>query len=420
MRSCVDRLEHRRAPVSAPRRRRPRRRRPARREHRRAARRRASRPCRARQEAGEDRDELLSVSHTVRVRPETLVVDELGSAETSQRRRTAGRFRPRPSARRRGWGTPGTARPSGTPFPARSGPCRLRGSRRGGTRCSRGPSRRATCRRRRRARPLTLEQRGDDAERGPHPGPHVDERRADADAGRPGSPVMLMSPPAACMSASYPGSVRERPDAPVRADRAVDEPRVARAEGVRPRARAAPRGQVAGSGGRRRRRRRAAGRRRARARRSSETASERLPGVHREEHRALAVPEGRPPGAAVVAGVRPLDLHHVRSERGQDLGAVRARRSTSSRRLRAYRRAGGTPSGESSPSLRGMPPRACRDAGSTSDQIADWVSGAWWSYFVDLRRSPAVDAFFPLVPSETVVDHRRQPRGSQAISASRS
>ena len=36
------------------------------------------------------------------------------------------------------------------------------------------------------------------------------------------------------------------------------------------------------------------------------------------------------------------------------------------------------------------------------NQIADWVSGAWWSYpliFVVC----AVDAFFPLVPSETVV-----------------
>ena len=36
------------------------------------------------------------------------------------------------------------------------------------------------------------------------------------------------------------------------------------------------------------------------------------------------------------------------------------------------------------------------------DQIADWVSGAWWSYFV-IFGSAAIDAFFPLVPSETVV-----------------
>jgi membrane-associated protein len=38
----------------------------------------------------------------------------------------------------------------------------------------------------------------------------------------------------------------------------------------------------------------------------------------------------------------------------------------------------------------------------TFDQIADWVSGAWWSYFV-IFGAAAVDAFFPLVPSETVV-----------------
>ena len=36
------------------------------------------------------------------------------------------------------------------------------------------------------------------------------------------------------------------------------------------------------------------------------------------------------------------------------------------------------------------------------NQIADWVSGAWWSYFV-IFGVAAVDAFFPLVPSETVV-----------------
>ena len=36
------------------------------------------------------------------------------------------------------------------------------------------------------------------------------------------------------------------------------------------------------------------------------------------------------------------------------------------------------------------------------DQIAEWVSGAWWSYFV-IFGAAAVDAFFPLVPSETVV-----------------
>jgi membrane protein DedA with SNARE-associated domain len=36
------------------------------------------------------------------------------------------------------------------------------------------------------------------------------------------------------------------------------------------------------------------------------------------------------------------------------------------------------------------------------NQIADWVSGAWWTYPLIFAVS-AVDAFFPLVPSETVV-----------------
>ena len=36
------------------------------------------------------------------------------------------------------------------------------------------------------------------------------------------------------------------------------------------------------------------------------------------------------------------------------------------------------------------------------NQIADWVSGAWWSYPL-IFAVAMVDAFFPLVPSETVV-----------------
>jgi membrane-associated protein len=34
--------------------------------------------------------------------------------------------------------------------------------------------------------------------------------------------------------------------------------------------------------------------------------------------------------------------------------------------------------------------------------VVDWVSGAWWSYLIIFGVS-ALDAFFPLVPSETVV-----------------
>jgi membrane-associated protein len=36
------------------------------------------------------------------------------------------------------------------------------------------------------------------------------------------------------------------------------------------------------------------------------------------------------------------------------------------------------------------------------DRIADWVSGEWWAYPIILAVA-AVDAFFPVVPSETVV-----------------
>lgn len=36
------------------------------------------------------------------------------------------------------------------------------------------------------------------------------------------------------------------------------------------------------------------------------------------------------------------------------------------------------------------------------DQIAEWVSDTWWSYFV-IFGVAVVDAFFPLVPSETVL-----------------
>ena len=51
-------------------------------------------------------------------------------------------------------------------------------------------------------------------------------------------------------------------------------------------------------------------------------------------------------------------------------------------------------------------PGLCEDARMPSwldfNQIADWVSGAWWSYPL-IFSVALVDAFFPLVPSETVV-----------------
>jgi membrane-associated protein len=36
------------------------------------------------------------------------------------------------------------------------------------------------------------------------------------------------------------------------------------------------------------------------------------------------------------------------------------------------------------------------------DQLAEWVSGEWWSYLI-IFAIAVIDAFFPLVPSETLV-----------------
>ncbi len=50
--------------------------------------------------------------------------------------------------------------------------------------------------------------------------------------------------------------------------------------------------------------------------------------------------------------------------------------------------------------------RLCEDARVPNwldfDQLADWVSGAWWSYLA-IFAIAAIDAFFPVVPSETLV-----------------
>ena len=133
-----------------------------------------------------------------------VVRDELGQPEhVAEQARTGDRFRRRPSARRRAWGRPGTARPSGTPFPVRSERFRPRGSRRGGSRCSRARSRRATCRRR---APSPVRSRSSSAATIPSadhiPVPMSMRDEPTRTPGRPGSPVMLISPPAACMSAS--------------------------------------------------------------------------------------------------------------------------------------------------------------------------------------------------------------------------
>ena len=174
------------------------------------------------------------------------------------------------------------------------------------------------------ARLRALEQRGHDPERRPHAGAEVDERRADPNAG----PVALAG------HAHDPGERlhervvarlrRERPATPERADRAVDETLVSGAKRLR--AEAEP---VRGAGSHRlhedvgavdepQQRLQTAGRLHVERERA-------LRPVRGEEHHAASVEEPRPPGARLVAALRMLDLHDIRSERCQDLRARRAR-----------------------------------------------------------------------------------------------
>jgi hypothetical protein len=171
---------------------------------------------------------------------------------------------------------------------------------------------------------VALAEGGEDAERSPQAGRLVDERGAGADAG----PVRLAGdaddPAYSLHERVVARLVAERADAAERADRAVDEAGVARAEGLvaeaalvgepGPEALDEDVGAVgepedgleAGGVGQ-------AERDRALAR------------VRAEEHRADAVDERRAPRARLVAAVRPLDLDDVRAERAEDLRAVRPR-----------------------------------------------------------------------------------------------
>ena len=292
-------------------------------------------------------------------------------------------------------------RPSGTRCLDRSGSCRRRGSPRGGNR--RTPSAVSysdTSTTRSCARALALEQRGQRSRRRPHSGAHVDQPRADAHTGAARLARHPMSPPAACMSASYPGSRASGPTLPVRADRAVDEPWVMGR--ARP---SAPSPSPRRDRGRRLCRKTSAllGERStaSRPRSSRERDRERaLAGVGGEEHRALAVPERRPPCPAVVPRARPLDLDDVGAERTRGSGRSRARRSTSSRRRRASRRAAGAAWRHHRRSrLRGC--AACGLARLRSDH------GLGLGRVVEPTRSSSlvsiVDAFFPVVPSESIV-----------------
>ncbi len=242
--------------------------------------------------------------------------------------------------------------------------------------------------------PVALEQRGEHAERRPGAGALVDQGRADACAGAAGLAGHRDQPACRLHQRVVAGLVAERPDVAVRAHGAVDEPWVALPEGARaetellgePRPEALeedvgavdePEQRLAAA--------RLAERERKRA----------LPCIGGEEHRALAVPEGRPPGPAVVAGVGTLHLDDVGAQRGQDLGAVGA-----------GDRGGDVEHLDACEWCRSHHAHHCR-SGLCEDavvfhQMIEWVSGSNWSYAA-IFAVAVIDAFFPVVPSESMV-----------------
>ena len=183
------------------------------------------------------------------------------------------------------------------------------------------------------------------------------------------------------------GLVSQRPDVTVRADRAVDEPRVARTHGVG--AEPEPLGETGAQaleehvGALRESQQRLAPARV--AQRDRERA---LAGVRREEHRALAVPERRAPGAAVVTRVGALDLDHVARRARRAPERSTGLRSRSSRRARASRRAAGGPWRPSSPlAASGRAAHARMAPCSTSSGTGSPGSGGATSSSSPCRRS---------------------------------
>ena len=154
--------------------------------------------------------------------------------------------------------------------------------------------------------------------------------------GRSGSPVTADDPRERPARAGRSPAGRRAGRRAEGADRAVDEARVARAgasPAPRPRRSAAPGRRLCdddvGAVGEAR----AARRGRAGALRSS--ASERLPAFAAKNIDAAAREQRRPPVARLVARARPLDLDHVRTERGEHLRAGRPGEASSSGRARA-------------------------------------------------------------------------------------
>ena len=247
------------------------------------------------------------------------------------------------------------------------------------------------------AGPLAFEERRDDPERGPDPGAHVDQRRADADAGSPGLSRHADEAAGRLHERVVAGLVRER------AGRGrTRRPSSTRAAGCARAAPPAPEPETVGEP-------RAEAlqedvgllgepEHRLRPRSSaSETASERLP-AFTDRNIALSPfqnggPHARP--SSPVSGRSTLTTSapsaaRISAQYGPAIDVV-----TSTTLTPASGRNG---IGGSSP--------LCEDArvptGSTSTRSPSGSRGAWWSYFV-IFGVAVVDAFFPLVPSETVV-----------------
>ncbi len=273
----------------------------------------------------DQRDEGVAVADAVGVRPEPRVVDDLGQADdvadraeepvvaachqqlaVLRRHHLVGRHHrePRPLA--------GRDRPVGEvagEVVADVADCRLVQRHVDDAAC---------------AGALALEKRREHAERRPGAGALVDERGADADSRPPGLAGDRDQAAGRLHQRVVPRFAGERAGVAVRAERAVDEPRVAVAEDVR----AEP--ELLGEAGAQALEEHVGAVGEAQERvapaRVTEGQPERaLARVRREEHRPLAVPERRAPGARVVARVRPLDLDDVGAQRSQDLRAVRAR-----------------------------------------------------------------------------------------------
>ena len=172
--------------------------------------------------------------------------------------------------------------------------------------------------------PFALVECGDDRERRPDARSLVDQRDAHPNGSALGLAGDAHDPGLALEERVVTSAVGERADAPVAADRAVDEPRVPLAQGrvAKPTALGGARAQAlddhVGAAGELEQSGEAV--------RVGEVEGERaLAGVRRQEEHSVLAPGGWAPAPGLVAPVGTLDLDDVGAEHAQDLGAVRPR-----------------------------------------------------------------------------------------------